>query len=175
LCSPARVMRRSSGQPFVWVHRTLLTRAPEFFDHLFSVIEKILAPQEIKGQFDLSKGELLKRREESTTLLEATTAVTSPLDRDKVPAVLSAFTGNAVCVTVVTILLLFEGGGLLVVKAAHPAPHVAGDPAGDTRLKSCPDRSFLRSSRTLPPCFRRGTDRGLECGPGRETRPDRQA
>jgi hypothetical protein len=168
-------MRRSSGRPFVWVHRTLLTRAAEFFDHLFSVVEKIPAQQELKGQLDLSKGELLKRSEESTTPLEATTAVTSQLDRDKVLAVLSACKGNAVCVTIVTILLLFEGGGLLVVRAAHPAANFERDPAGDTRLKSCPDRSFLQSSRTMPPFFRRGTDRGLECGPGRETRPDRQA
>jgi response regulator RpfG family c-di-GMP phosphodiesterase len=106
-----------------------ILKGPEFLDHLFSVVERTLSQQALKSQLDRSKGELLKRSEELTTLLEATTAVTSQLNLDRVLAILSERIGQAVSCTFVKILLLDEGGGLLVVKAAHPAPNFEWDPA----------------------------------------------
>jgi len=121
-----------------------IIKSPEFMDHIFTVVERTLAQQALKIQLDLSKKELLKRSEELTILLEATTAITSQLDLDKVLSLLSERIGKAVSCTFVKILLLTGDGRRLVVKAAYPAPNFDWDPALDHTFETQPG-SFVLS------------------------------
>jgi putative nucleotidyltransferase with HDIG domain len=121
-----------------------IVKDPEFQDHLFSVVERTLSQQALKYQLDRSRGELLKRSEELTTLLEATTAVTSQLNLDKVLGILAERMAKAVSCTFAKILLLDEGGRLLVVKAAHLTHDIEWDPALEHTFEILPG-SFVLS------------------------------
>ena len=66
-----------------------ISKGPEFLDHLYSVVERTLSQQALKSQLDRSKKEILLRSEELAILLEATTAISSHLDLDRVLGILS--------------------------------------------------------------------------------------
>jgi response regulator RpfG family c-di-GMP phosphodiesterase len=106
-----------------------IVKSLEFLDHLAAVVEKTLAQQALKIQLDRSKEELLKRSEELTILLDATTAITSELDLDNVLTILSQRIGQAVTCTFVKILLTSDDVSKLIVRAAYPIRNLEWDPA----------------------------------------------
>ncbi len=106
-----------------------IVKSKEFLDHLVTVVERTLAQQALKSQLDRSKEELFRRNEELSLLLDATTAIASELDLDKVLHILAERIGRAVGCTFVKILLMSDEGVGLVVKAAYPVYSIEWDPA----------------------------------------------
>lgn len=107
-----------------------VVKTADFPDQLIATIERTLMQQVLKVQLEGAREELFKRNEELSILLDATTAIASQLDLDKVLAALSERIAKAVSCTFVKILLLTDGVvGNLVVKASYPLPHAGWDPA----------------------------------------------
>ena len=106
-----------------------VVKTMDFPEHLVTVVERTLAQQDLRIQLDRSKKELLRRNEDLSILLDATTAVASQLDLDKVLAILSQRIGKAISCTFVKILLLSDCGNRLVVKSAYPLGNLEWDPA----------------------------------------------
>lgn len=104
-------------------------KTPEFLEHLVNVVARTLAQQSLRTQLDQSKEELVRRNQELSILLDATTAVSSQLDLDSVLNILAERIGNAVGCTFVKILLMTEDNRGLVVKAVHPVQDLEWDPA----------------------------------------------
>ncbi len=82
-----------------------------------------------QAQLGKSKEELVGRNKELSILLDATTAIASQLDLDRILNILSERIGNAVGCTFVKILLKSEDGKRAVVKAAHTVQKLEWDPA----------------------------------------------
>ncbi len=110
-------------------------KTKEFLEHLVNVVARTLAQQSLRTQLDQSKEELVRRNQELSILLDATTAISSQLDLDSVLNILAERIGNAVGCTFVKILLMTEDNRGLVVKAAYPVHDLEWDPALDTGSK----------------------------------------
>ncbi len=96
-----------------------------------------------QAQVGKSKEELLRRNEELSILLDATTAIASQLDLDRILHILSERIGNAVGCTFVKILLKSEDGKRAVVKAAHTVQDLEWDPAEGSAFELKPGSPAL--------------------------------
>jgi HD-GYP domain-containing protein (c-di-GMP phosphodiesterase class II) len=114
-----------------------------FLENLARVVERTRVQQALKAQLDHSKKEILLRSGELTILLDATMAISSHLDLDRVLSILSEQINRAISCTFVKILLLVEGGRAIVVKSAFPIIPLEWDPALGHRFDLKPGSPLL--------------------------------
>jgi HD-GYP domain-containing protein (c-di-GMP phosphodiesterase class II) len=95
------------------------------------------------AQLARSREELVGRNKELSILLDATTAIASQLDLDRILNILSERIGNAVDCTFVKILLKSDDGKRAVVKAAHTAQVLEWDPAQGSTFELEPGSPML--------------------------------
>jgi response regulator RpfG family c-di-GMP phosphodiesterase len=114
-----------------------------FLENLTRVVERTRVQQALKAQLDHSKKEILLRSGELAILLDATMAISSHLDLDRVLSILSEQINRAINCTFVKILLLVEGGRTLVVKSVFPIIPLEWDPALGHRFDLKPGSPLL--------------------------------
>ncbi len=96
-----------------------------------------------QAQLGKSKAELIGRNQELSILLDATTAIASQLDLDRILNMLSERIGNAVGCTFVKILLRSEDGKRAIVKAAYSIQNLEWDLAQGSSFELKPGSPVL--------------------------------